>query len=94
MRLIENRDYNNQLTSINLVSSCESYAFTLHIISDTEIIISSTDYVRVDNKIYDRALEIVPVNNSEIRVRKPLLELLANDKVWDVLSNAKNTYQK
>lgn len=71
MKAIINKDYNDQLKSVDIIADDNNISFTIVIKSNTEIEVRSTDYVKVDNKIYDMRLEIIPNVSNSITIRKP-----------------------
>jgi len=74
MKVQINKDYKDELKSVDFIASDGKISFSVVIIDDVEIEVRSTDYVRYKDTLYDMKLNIQPMAVNSVVIIKPQYE--------------------
>lgn len=74
MKVQINKNYKDEVSSVDFIASDGRTSFSIDIIDDVEIEVRSVDYVKFKNNIYDNKLNIQPMASNSIVITKPLYE--------------------
>ena len=74
MKVQINKDYKDELKSVDFLASDGRISFSVVIIDDVEIEVRSTDYVRYKDTLYDMKLNIQPMSANSVVINKPQYE--------------------
>ena len=74
MKVQINKDYKDELKSVDFIASDGKISFSVDIIDDVEIEVRSTDYVRYKDTLYDKKLTIQPMSANSVVINKPQYE--------------------